>query len=305
MFRREPEPAPAPPHARRAAARALRHRHPRARARRGRPPAASRRSTTRSAQLETLGVCRRGYFVEGLGGAQFALPGRGRAAARAAGRATRRRRSCSPPPTRRSPTAPRCPGPSATDDARASARSAPPGALRRPRRRRARRSTSSAAAAASTCSSTPTTRACGRALEALAAFVTGDRAAQARAGARRRRAGRRLGLGAAADRARLPPGPAQAHAQRLIVPGSLGDTRSAPRAASSCATAASRVVHRPRYDDWSLPKGKLDPGETWEQAALREIEEETRAALPAGGGARADAATRSRGAAEDACAGGA
>jgi 8-oxo-dGTP diphosphatase len=34
------------------------------------------------------------------------------------------------------------------------------------------------------------------------------------------------------------------------------------------------VVHRPRYDDWSLPKGKLDPGETWEQAAVREIEEE-------------------------------
>ena len=26
-------------------------------------------------QLETLGVCRRGYFIEGLGGAQFALPG--------------------------------------------------------------------------------------------------------------------------------------------------------------------------------------------------------------------------------------
>lgn len=35
------------------------------------------------------------------------------------------------------------------------------------------------------------------------------------------------------------------------------------------------VVHRPRYDDWSLPKGKLDPGETWEDAALREVEEET------------------------------
>jgi 8-oxo-dGTP diphosphatase len=34
------------------------------------------------------------------------------------------------------------------------------------------------------------------------------------------------------------------------------------------------VVHRPRYDDWSLPKGKLDPGETWEHAALREVEEE-------------------------------
>src|SRR5262245_28283972 len=34
------------------------------------------------------------------------------------------------------------------------------------------------------------------------------------------------------------------------------------------------LVHRPRYDDWSLPKGKLDSGETFEQAALREIEEE-------------------------------
>jgi 8-oxo-dGTP diphosphatase len=35
------------------------------------------------------------------------------------------------------------------------------------------------------------------------------------------------------------------------------------------------VVHRPRYDDWSFPKGKLDPGERFEQAALREVEEET------------------------------
>ena len=35
------------------------------------------------------------------------------------------------------------------------------------------------------------------------------------------------------------------------------------------------VVHRPRYDDWSLPKGKLKPGESFEQAALREVEEET------------------------------
>ena len=35
------------------------------------------------------------------------------------------------------------------------------------------------------------------------------------------------------------------------------------------------VVHRPRYDDWSLPKGKLRLGESWEAAALREVEEET------------------------------
>ena len=35
------------------------------------------------------------------------------------------------------------------------------------------------------------------------------------------------------------------------------------------------VAHRPRYDDWSFPKGKLDPGETFEGAALREVREET------------------------------
>jgi 8-oxo-dGTP diphosphatase len=35
------------------------------------------------------------------------------------------------------------------------------------------------------------------------------------------------------------------------------------------------VVHRPRYDDWSLPKGKLDEGESFEEAAVREVEEET------------------------------
>jgi 8-oxo-dGTP diphosphatase len=34
------------------------------------------------------------------------------------------------------------------------------------------------------------------------------------------------------------------------------------------------VVHRPRYDDWSLPKGKLDQDERWEDAALREVQEE-------------------------------
>jgi 8-oxo-dGTP diphosphatase len=35
------------------------------------------------------------------------------------------------------------------------------------------------------------------------------------------------------------------------------------------------VVHRPKYDDWSLPKGKCDTGESDEACALREVEEET------------------------------
>jgi 8-oxo-dGTP diphosphatase len=35
------------------------------------------------------------------------------------------------------------------------------------------------------------------------------------------------------------------------------------------------LVHRPRYDDWSLPKGKLLAGESHEEGAVREVEEET------------------------------
>ncbi len=35
------------------------------------------------------------------------------------------------------------------------------------------------------------------------------------------------------------------------------------------------LVHRPRYGDWSFPKGKLEDGESWEEGALREVEEET------------------------------
>lgn len=35
------------------------------------------------------------------------------------------------------------------------------------------------------------------------------------------------------------------------------------------------LVHRPRYDDWSFPKGKCDQGETDEACAVREVEEET------------------------------
>lgn len=34
------------------------------------------------------------------------------------------------------------------------------------------------------------------------------------------------------------------------------------------------LAHRPHYEDWSLPKGKVDDGESSEQAALREVQEE-------------------------------
>jgi len=35
------------------------------------------------------------------------------------------------------------------------------------------------------------------------------------------------------------------------------------------------LVHRPRYDDWTFPKGKAEDGERDEDCALREVEEET------------------------------
>lgn len=35
------------------------------------------------------------------------------------------------------------------------------------------------------------------------------------------------------------------------------------------------IVHRKRYNDWTLPKGKLNKGESWQEAAIREVREET------------------------------
>lgn len=35
------------------------------------------------------------------------------------------------------------------------------------------------------------------------------------------------------------------------------------------------LIHRPKYDDWSLPKGKAEPGESIADTALREVKEET------------------------------
>jgi 8-oxo-dGTP pyrophosphatase MutT (NUDIX family) len=51
-------------------------------------------------------------------------------------------------------------------------------------------------------------------------------------------------------------------------------TRESPDGASA-APLEYLVVHRPRYDDWSLPKGKAEPGESLEETARREVAEET------------------------------
>ena len=47
------------------------------------------------------------------------------------------------------------------------------------------------------------------------------------------------------------------------------------RSTAEPSTIDVALVHRPKYDDWSLPKGKVERGETDEQAAVREVEEET------------------------------
>jgi len=62
----------------------------------------------------------------------------------------------------------------------------------------------------------------------------------------------------------------------------IGDDKPEIRAAGGVLLSAGDdgktrvvVIHRPKYMDWSLPKGKLEKGEEWQEAALREVEEET------------------------------
>ena len=88
-----------------------------------------RRPSTGARRVRGRGAARRGYFVEGLGAAQFAVPGavdrlRGPGRAGRAGERTGASRWCWPRPTRPTRTARRCPGPTAWWTA-ATARPAP------------------------------------------------------------------------------------------------------------------------------------------------------------------------------------
>ncbi len=57
-----------------------------------------------------------------------------------------------------------------------------------------------------------------------------------------------------------------------------------PGRASGSSGIEVGLVHRPKYDDWSLPKGKLDPGEHIVACAVREVLEETGHAVALGSG---------------------
>jgi len=67
-----------------------------------------------------------------------------------------------------------------------------------------------------------------------------------------------------------PPGPKVPAVTRLIRAAGGVVYRRTPK-----GNLRVLVAHRPRYDDWSLPKGKADDGETPEQTAVREVLEET------------------------------
>ena len=175
-------------------------------------PAASRSSTTPSASSRRSACAGAATSSRASAARSSRCPARSSACARSAP-TRRRRRSCWRPPTRRSPTARRCRGPSATR--RRGARSAwpaPTSSSPAP----SPCSTSSAAARASPCSSSADDARIAPGARGAGALRHLRARAQALARARRRRAGRRLALGGAAHRARLPRRAAQAHAERMI-----------------------------------------------------------------------------------------
>src|SRR5262249_36640139 len=93
---------------------------------------------------------------------------------------------------------------------------------------------------------------------------------------RRRRAGAGVGRGAAdRDRAEAAGSEPRHLARRLEEARARREVTV--RAAGGLVERDGEVllVHRPKYDDWTFPKGKCGDGESDEDCALREVEEET------------------------------
>src|SRR5215831_12812852 len=64
----------------------------------------------------------------------------------------------------------------------------------------------------------------------------------------------------------------------IVAAGGLVRSRAPAKSEASThldAPIKILIVHRPKYNDWSFPKGKADPGESIEETALREVREET------------------------------
>ncbi|HIW91606.1 MAG TPA: NUDIX hydrolase [Candidatus Corynebacterium avicola] len=80
--------------------------------------------------------------------------------------------------------------------------------------------------------------------------------------------------------ARIGSSPDKEFERPVFAAGAVLWRRTSPAGPGTAETAADgeievAVIHRPHYDDWSLPKGKVDKGESLPQTASREILEET------------------------------